>query len=508
MTRLTLLLFALVLFLGAQALPRHMGTSDANGDQITSLPGVPEQPSFDQYSGYVTVDESAGRALHYWFTESTSDDPTKDPVVLWLTGGPGCSSVGAFFTENGPWIAVDNGNSLELREYSWNRIANVIWLESPAGVGFSYSNTTSDYTQNVTDARTADDSYAFLLGFFERFPQFSTNPFWITGESYGGHYIPTLAQRIVEGNKQGSDPNIALVGFMAGNPWTYMPIDNQGAIDDWVQHSLLDWQSGNLISTLCNMSGVGPLAKRELSPDQERAMVNEEINCTTLLDKAADTLGPINIYDIYVNVCSNAFESLYMDRLAQLGSPAHQVMSKVHQQHRTLNDRSGSGGVRVNNVDAYSYQYNPCNDPVGNYMNRADVQAAININPAWIPTKGGWEGCSSVVQYDYHDVESSVIPVYEQLFHEKLHILVYSGDVDGIVPTTGTRAWIDALDRNITTPWHHWTEGGQVAGYATVYDDFTFTTIRNAGHMVPTFQPARGYAMFKSFLQNGTLPSN
>jgi hypothetical protein len=81
---------------------------------------------------------------------------------------------------------ASNPMQLFLDEYSWNREANVIWLESPAGVGFSYSKNPDDYN-NVSDARTANDAYAFLQTFFlELFPHYSTNAFYITGESYGG----------------------------------------------------------------------------------------------------------------------------------------------------------------------------------------------------------------------------------------------------------------------------------------------------------------------------------
>ena len=79
-------------------------------------------------------------------------------------------------------------------------VANVIFLESPAGVGFSYSNTSSDYS-NTGDTSTAIDSYTFLLNWLERFPQYKTRELFITGESYAGHYVPQLADTILSKNK-------------------------------------------------------------------------------------------------------------------------------------------------------------------------------------------------------------------------------------------------------------------------------------------------------------------
>ncbi|KAJ0694799.1 putative carboxypeptidase D [Helianthus annuus] len=84
-------------------------------------------------------------------------------------------------------------------------VANLLFLESPAGVGYSYTNTTSDlYT--FGDARTAEDSYAFLVNWFERFPQYKHRDFYIAGESYAGHYVPQLSQLIYRRNKGVKNP--------------------------------------------------------------------------------------------------------------------------------------------------------------------------------------------------------------------------------------------------------------------------------------------------------------
>lgn len=122
------------------------------------------------------------------------------------------------FGENGPF-QVQQNLKLESDRYAWSDEANMIWLESPAGVGFSYSNTTSDYV--VGDARTAADTYNFLLQFIHYyFPQFTKNPFWVTGESYGGHYVPEITQLVFQQNAIGQ-PKINIQGLMVGNAWTY-----------------------------------------------------------------------------------------------------------------------------------------------------------------------------------------------------------------------------------------------------------------------------------------------
>lgn len=90
-------------------------------DRIVKLPGQPPNAKFSQYSGYVTVDEKAGRALFYWLIEA-SKTPQSKPLVLWLNGGPGCSSIAyGAFEEVGPFRVRPDGQTLYLSPYSWNK---------------------------------------------------------------------------------------------------------------------------------------------------------------------------------------------------------------------------------------------------------------------------------------------------------------------------------------------------------------------------------------------------
>ena len=113
---------------------------------------------------------------------------------------------------------------------AWSRTANMLFLDSPAFVGFSYSNSSAD--KKVGDARTASDSRLFLLGFLQKFPGFATTPLYIAGESYAGHYIPNLAAAILAGNAAGTG-HLNLQGVMIGNAWTDAPTDNLGAAVHW-----------------------------------------------------------------------------------------------------------------------------------------------------------------------------------------------------------------------------------------------------------------------------------
>ena len=183
-------------------------------DRVDRLPGQPEGVDFAQYAGYVTVDAAAGRALFYYLAEAAGNvSAASRPLLLWLNGGPGCSSLGyGAMEELGPFRVKSDGKTLYRNPYAWNNAANVLFLESPAGVGFSYSNTTADYSRSG-DNKTAEDALLFLLNWMDRFPEYKGRDFYLAGESYAGHYVPQLAHAIVRHAAKASSP-INLKGIM------------------------------------------------------------------------------------------------------------------------------------------------------------------------------------------------------------------------------------------------------------------------------------------------------
>ena len=151
------------------------------------LPDAPEFPTAT-YSGYLTATDT--KSIHYVFSESQSD-PTTDPVIIWFNGGPGCSSMLAFMQENGP-LAIDDGETyVKTNPYPWTKRANVLWLESPAGVGWSIAGTAQDLQTN--DMIQSQDALNALKHWYEKFPEFSDNKLFVSGESYAGVYVPYLA---------------------------------------------------------------------------------------------------------------------------------------------------------------------------------------------------------------------------------------------------------------------------------------------------------------------------
>lgn len=150
--------------------------------------------SVKQYSGYLDI--TGDKHLFMWFFESRND-PKNDPVILWLNGGPGCSSLEGMLFELGP---SNVGADLQLihNPYSWNSNASVIFLDQPVNTGMSYSGTT------IRDTVTgATDVNAMLSLFFQNFPEYPSTDFHLAGESYAGHYIPAIAKAITTSDTYG-----------------------------------------------------------------------------------------------------------------------------------------------------------------------------------------------------------------------------------------------------------------------------------------------------------------
>ncbi|PKA55034.1 Serine carboxypeptidase-like 35 [Apostasia shenzhenica] len=290
------LLRSLVLLLAAAlARSRSVETVQGEADRVTALPGQPPV-KFRHYAGYVGVGSGKEKALFYWFFEAERR-PDEKPLVLWLNGerkrraGPGCSSVAyGEAQELGPFLVRSNGPNLTLNPFAWNKVANILFLEAPVGVGFSYTNRTSDLRE-LGDRITAKDSYSFLLSWFRRFPQFRSHDFYLAGESYAGHYVPQLAVEIYEGNRAERKKSfINLKGFMIGNAVINDATDQMGMVEYAWSHAIISDELHSAIRKHCGT----------FQEDGDRAAGP---GCSPVLRAFLRAYSDIDIYSIYTPVC-------------------------------------------------------------------------------------------------------------------------------------------------------------------------------------------------------------
>ena len=156
--------------------------AEGDADLIESLPLFGDLPS-KQYSGFLELHgRNEGSALHYMFVPSTQ---VNAPLVLWLNGGPGCSSLGGYITEHGPLILNKTAGVIE-NPFSWHQVANMLYIEGPPGVGFSYcAEQKVDKTAvcAADDDTTAEANLDALRSFLIKFPEYQGSEFFITGRS-------------------------------------------------------------------------------------------------------------------------------------------------------------------------------------------------------------------------------------------------------------------------------------------------------------------------------------
>lgn len=207
------------------------GLSQYNFRTSTPEPAVSDlcDDSSKSLSGYMDVKGSRydangeNKHLFFWMFEKRGhaqsahgeDDDT--PFIVWFTGGPGCSSTLALLSENGPCSVKEDGSGTKFNPYSWTESAHVLWIDQPAGVGFSYGEETDSNEEMV-----AEDVYYFLQAFFQTYTQYQKNPLYFVGESYGGHYAPAVTHHVWLSNKNLLPDTIALnlAGLAVGNGLT------------------------------------------------------------------------------------------------------------------------------------------------------------------------------------------------------------------------------------------------------------------------------------------------
>lgn len=398
-----------------------------------------------QYSGYYKL-TTGDKHYFYWFFESRNQ-PATDPVVLWMTGGPGCSSEVALFGENGPCTVNENGTDTINNPYSWNTKANMIYIDQPAGTGFSYGK-----GMDHNETGVAQDMYDFLQQFMKSHKKYANLPFYAVGESYAGHYVPAVTHKIWQNNNNlpTGAVTINLKGTSVGN----------GLTDPLIQY---DYYKEMAAST----NDHAPLK-----------------NLTIDLMKAATPACLIGIA-----ACQNS-------TIACL--PAIELCNNGLLIPYTLT------GLNPYDMRIQCAKPPLCYDfsNVGTYLARPEVQKTLGV------TGRKWTDCNRAVALEF-ELAGDWMKDYQQMIPDQLNsgikVLIYAGDQDFICNWLGNQAWTQAL------PWPHqgefnstkpvdWNVDGKKAGELQSSNGFSFLRVLDAGHMVPRDQPANALAMINAFI--------
>ena len=507
-------------------------------DRVTGpLPGFPQQP-FQVYSGFLNVSDPTRSSgydnliIHYQFDVSSSKNSSStDPVAVWHTGGPGGSSIYGLYGETG-YFQVSSSGTQANTLYSWNQIASMLYLESPAGSflspfsqgsGFSYcmSNgvrqeicTWNDVTQAAAYALTLDT-------FFAQFPEWSKNDLFLVGESYAGQYIPNIATWI---QSSGNHPDLKrrLKGIAVGNGcWggdqnTVLcngPNEEKNLVDLYHGKGLLSNKLYTKIKKLCAFPTL-PFNSPTGPPPHSSA-------CKMVLKDMDKAVGPHNVYNVYDNCPDGGsgaeqLQQWYVNSgksARWLSKYLHDNVHRMQEAHLELRDMGGGFDWTCGQFEALPA-----------YIGREDVKKMLHLPENSLSS-----------QFDYNSTGPASVTLYPDLIRSGIRVLIYNGDADSCVPYIGNEEWtLGMVEEGIVTErtaWHPWYAGANdsvPAGYATNYDVvvnattadtsatstnvketslpmFAFVTIRLAGHEVPHYTPRAAYALFKRFIGGKTF---
>lgn len=392
-----------------------------------------------QWSGYLDI--SDGKHLFFWFFEARND-PENAPFVLWTNGGPGCSSSMGQFFELGPSFIGPDLKPIR-NPYSWNTNANIVFLDQPAGTGYSWQE--SDKPWSTKEA--AEDVYKFLDLFFTEFPEYLGRDVHLAGESYAGVYLPEFAHAIA----QKSDRSFNMTSLLCGN----------GITDSLKQFDMF-WAMG------CGLGDNEPI-------------FNETV-CQSMLDAQP--------------TCDALIAGCYL-----LDNPFICVPAKVYCEYKMLDPFEETG----RNIYDITKQCDgdlcyPGIDLVQEYLHLESVKNAVGVDPE----AGNFSSCDSGIASRFlltgDEMRPHVFKVIELLDNEYegpsgvsegIPQLYYAGDLDFICNYMGVNRWTSELDWSghesfSSTPLTDWRlSNGTVAGNKRNYGKFTYLRIFDAGHMVP-----------------------
>lgn len=414
-----------------------------------------------QYSGYYQLNTgNKNKNYFYWFFESRSN-PSTDPVVLWMTGGPGCSSEVALFGENGPCKVDANGLNTTTNSFSWNTRANLLYIDQPAGTGFSYGT-----GRDVDEVAVANDMYDFLQQFFQEHTKYQAAPFFAFGESYAGHYVPAVTHKVWENNNNlpSGAVTINLVGTAVGNGLTAPEI-----------------QYKYYPAMIASSNGHAPVAS------------NTSIEYKLMQAAVGPCIKGVQACQAAAGGTKKKLEACYLATdLCNLG----------------LVEPYSLSGMNVYDMRVKCAKPPLCYDfsNVDTYLALPAVQSALGVSGR------KWSDCSKDVTLPFV-LSGDELQHYQSMIPDQLNsgirVLMYAGDQDYICNWLGNEAWTKELDwagkaafNNVTTT--SFDVDGKAAGNLRSAQGFSFLQVYDAGHMVPMDQPAVALAMLNAFL-DGTL---
>ncbi|KAF2857525.1 serine carboxypeptidase [Piedraia hortae CBS 480.64] len=445
-----------VLVLALAWMPFSLAEKSAADYYVPKLPGAPaDEPLRRMYAGHLEITPEHHGNMFFWFLRNRHISDRRR-TVIWLNGGPGCSSLDGAMMEIGPYRVQKDGN-LHVVEGSWDEFANVLFVDNPVGVGFSYVDGDS-YLHELDDM--AAQFITFLEKWFAVFPEHSKDDLYLAGESYAGQYIPYIAKALLDRNdRTGSDQQWNLTGLLIGNGWISAPEQYRAYLQFAYQEGLV-----------------------ERGSPEDASALDQQAKCMTDLENGGKD-----------HVDMTSCDAILRDILRT---------TQTEKQCFNMYD------VRLR--DSYpqcGMNWPPDLEYVTPYLRRQDVLDALHVNK---DKHGGWTECNGQVGQQFTARNSQPSSKLFPNLLERVRILLFSGDKDLICNHIGTENFIAGMTWNgakgmelspgVTAPRRDWEFEGQPAGQYQTARNLTYLRFYNASHMVPFDHPRRARDMLDRFM--------
>ncbi|KAI3740638.1 hypothetical protein L2E82_31108 [Cichorium intybus] len=436
-------------------------TSSNSRSIIKRLPGFDGELPFTLETGYIGVGKDEAVQIFYYFVESDRN-PSEDPLLLYLTGGPGTSVLYSMMYQIGPLnfnleTSTEDNITLKLNPYPWSKVANMLYIDAPAGAGFAYATT---YEATIcSDTLLASYAYDFLRKWFTEHPRFLSNPFYVAGISYMGIIVPQVALHVYNGNERGNQPQLNIKGVISVSPLTDKFGDFNSRFEFAHRLSLISDDIYQSTKQSCN----GNYVNNDIA----------NVLCSNNLQWVTECTSRINLENILDPLC----DTTYTDPTCR---------------------------------EARYFL-------IGVWANNKDVQKALHVREGTIEN---WEIKNESIHYDLGKQDTtcykydvfSTIPIHKQLLEKKCQYLIMCGDHDMTFPHVGTEWWIRSLKLPVEKKWEPWFVHDQVAGYQMTYTRSEYTlkyvTIKGAGHGVALYKPEEALTMVNGWLASQTYLSD
>ncbi|KAI5855013.1 alpha/beta-hydrolase [Durotheca rogersii] len=452
---------AAAVLLGLACRASVAGAEMTAGDYyVEALPGAPEGDLTKMHAGHIEITPEHNGNLFFWHFQNRHI-ANRQRTVIWLNGGPGCSSEDGALMEIGPYRLKDQ-DTLVYNNGSWNEFASLLFVDNPVGTGFSYVNTNS-YVRELDEM--ASQFVVFLEKWYKLFPEYQRDDIYIAGESFAGQHIPYIAKAILERNKR---------------PQTQVP-----------------W---NLKGLLIGNGWIAPTEQYEayLSFAYDKGLVA----------KGSQKAGPI---DAQYRQCRKELSLASMDHVSN--SECERVLQEILRVTQTKNSKGESECFNMYDVrlkDVYpscGMNWPPDLEHLVPYLRKPEVVKALHINSNKVT---GWTECNGAVGNAFSTPKSRASVAYLPDILKEVNILLFSGAEDLICNHLGTEAMISNMQWNggkgfelspgNWAPRRDWTFEGEAAGFWQEARNLTYVLFYNSSHMVPFDYPRRTRDMLDRFM--------